>query len=169
MRTRRVEPDAAYFDDGLGEFLLPYRALRTADDPDTMLLAFLQSTYEAAADLAEWDRRALEASSGPGAERNGGRMPPVVDRPDESRFVVEADGETAELTYKLHDRRFTLVHTGVPDAIGGRGIAGALVRAAVARAAAEGLTIVPRCPYARRWLREHPGDAARVTVEWPQD
>ena len=58
----RVEPDVAYYDEGLGEFLLPYAAVRGADDPDGVLLRFLQSTYEAAADLAGWDRAALEVT-----------------------------------------------------------------------------------------------------------
>lgn len=53
-------PDARW-DDDLGEFVLPYRTVRTADDPDSVLLSFLQATYEAAADLAHWDRAALEA------------------------------------------------------------------------------------------------------------
>ena len=56
----RVSPSAAYYDDGLGEFLLPYTAVREADDPDALLLEFLQSTYVAAADLGGWDRGALE-------------------------------------------------------------------------------------------------------------
>jgi hypothetical protein len=56
--------DSAFYDAGLGEFILPYTAVRTADDPDNTLLDFLQSTYEAAADLAHWDRRALEITSG---------------------------------------------------------------------------------------------------------
>jgi hypothetical protein len=60
---RRVEPDAASYDDTLGEFLLPYEAVRTADDPDATLLAFFQSTYEAAAELGRWDRSALEVAS----------------------------------------------------------------------------------------------------------
>ena len=55
-----VVPEAAYFDSDLGEFILPYVAVRTADDPDALLLAFFQSTYEAAAELAQWDRNALE-------------------------------------------------------------------------------------------------------------
>ena len=46
----------AYYDDTLGEFILPYRTVRQADDPDTLVLTFLQRTYEAAADLADWDR-----------------------------------------------------------------------------------------------------------------
>ncbi|MCU1429281.1 MAG: hypothetical protein JWL83_3281 [Actinomycetia bacterium] len=56
-----VVPDAAFYDHDLREFILPYRAVRTADDPDATLLAFLQSSYEAAAERAHWDRPALEA------------------------------------------------------------------------------------------------------------
>lgn len=55
-----VRPDAARWDDDLGEFILPYEAVRTASDPDAVLLEFLQSTYEAAAELGGWDRAALE-------------------------------------------------------------------------------------------------------------
>jgi len=53
-------PDGASYSTELGEFVLPYEAVRRADDPDALLLAFLQATYEAAADLADWDRPALE-------------------------------------------------------------------------------------------------------------
>jgi hypothetical protein len=52
-------PDA-FYDKNLGEFILPYDAVRNAPDPDRLLLGFLQETYQAAADLAKWDRRALE-------------------------------------------------------------------------------------------------------------
>ncbi len=66
----KVEPAAARFDQALGEFLLPYEAVRTAPDPDAALLAFLQTTYAAAADLAHWDRAALECEEGePGRPR----------------------------------------------------------------------------------------------------
>jgi hypothetical protein len=60
----RVLPSAARFDPALGEFLLAYDAVVGADDPDETLLAFLQSSYEAAADLAGWDRAALECEEG---------------------------------------------------------------------------------------------------------
>ena len=60
FRTRNVEPSAAYFDDDLGEFVLPYAAVQAADDPDGALLTFLQDTYAAAADLGDWNRDALE-------------------------------------------------------------------------------------------------------------
>jgi Family of unknown function (DUF5996) len=65
-----VQPAAAFFSAQLGEFLLPYDAVRTAADPDAALLAFLQSTYEAAANPAGWDRVALECALGrPGVPR----------------------------------------------------------------------------------------------------
>lgn len=63
--AQAVRPDAAYYVDDLGEFVLPYEAVRTAADPDATLRAFLQSTYEAAADLGHWDRAALERSAAP--------------------------------------------------------------------------------------------------------
>ena len=56
----RVRPDAAYYNSDLKEFVLPYEAVRTAARPEEMLLDFLQTTYEAGADLAGWDRQALE-------------------------------------------------------------------------------------------------------------
>jgi hypothetical protein len=65
-----VQPSSAFYSTQLGEFILPYEAVRTADDPDATLLAFLQSTYEGAATLAHWDRAALEfrkEESGPQA------------------------------------------------------------------------------------------------------
>ena len=62
---RAVEPAAASYEATLGEFVLPYTAVRESADPDAALLAFFQSTYEAAADLAGWDRAALEVAATP--------------------------------------------------------------------------------------------------------
>ncbi|HKB17671.1 MAG TPA: DUF5996 family protein [Candidatus Dormibacteraeota bacterium] len=59
----KVKPSAAYYDKDFREFLLPYHAVRTAEDPDAMLLSFFQSTYEAAAELAGWDRASLETTN----------------------------------------------------------------------------------------------------------
>jgi hypothetical protein len=67
-----VQPRAAAFSEALGEFLLPYDAVRSAPDPDAALLAFLNSTYQAAADCGHWDRAALECPQG---------IPGVVRRP----------------------------------------------------------------------------------------
>jgi hypothetical protein len=60
FRDRKVLPSAARFDGELSEFVLPYSAVRSAADPEAELLSFLHSTYDAAADLANWDRNALE-------------------------------------------------------------------------------------------------------------
>lgn len=60
----KVLPAEAYFHEPLGEFLLPYDVVRTAQKPDEVLLSFLQSTYEVAANLAKWDRAELECSYG---------------------------------------------------------------------------------------------------------
>jgi hypothetical protein len=64
FRAASVMPASARYDDTLGEFLLPYEAVRSAENPDLELLAFLQSTYDAAADAAQWDRAALEQPPG---------------------------------------------------------------------------------------------------------
>jgi hypothetical protein len=70
FRTTQVRPEAAFFSETLGEFILPYDAVRTAARPDQALLEFLQSTYEAAANAAKWDREALECTPGqPGVVR----------------------------------------------------------------------------------------------------
>jgi hypothetical protein len=55
-----VGPSGARYDAGMREFILPYEAVRNATAPDEMLLEFLQSTYEAAAELGGWDRDSLE-------------------------------------------------------------------------------------------------------------
>ena len=59
-----IRPASAFWSNDLGEFLLPYREVQTATSPDELLLEFLQSTYEAAADCAGWDRTALERDFG---------------------------------------------------------------------------------------------------------
>jgi hypothetical protein len=58
-----VQPGAAHYDSTAREFLLPYESLRTAPNPDEMLLRFFQTTYEAAADLGHWDRTALDRAA----------------------------------------------------------------------------------------------------------
>jgi hypothetical protein len=70
FQTAKVAPAAAFFENSMGEFILPYDAVRRAADPDRVLLDFLQSTYEAAANAAKWDRDALECAPGrPGVVR----------------------------------------------------------------------------------------------------
>lgn len=64
-----VRPDGAFFSADLGEFLLPYDEVRKAASPDEVLLAFLESTYEAAAELGKWDRGELERKEDPRSAR----------------------------------------------------------------------------------------------------
>lgn len=65
FRAAAVRPADAFFDQHTGEFALPYDAVRTAADPDAAVLEFMQSTYEAGADLGRWDRLALEPAELP--------------------------------------------------------------------------------------------------------
>jgi hypothetical protein len=60
----KVRPAAAFYFDGFGQFILPYDAVRQAADPQSVLMEFLQSTYDAAADLGKWDRAALDCALG---------------------------------------------------------------------------------------------------------
>jgi uncharacterized protein len=92
----------------------------------------------------------------------------VTDNRAESRLEIHAGGEQAELIYRLRAGRLVLIHTGVPEVLSGRGLGGQLVRAALDKAAGEGLTVVPLCPYARSWLERHPDEASKVTIDWAQ-
>lgn len=60
-----IAPAQAFFDSKMGEFVLPYEEMRRSPDPDGALLRFLQTTYEAAANCAGWDRAALEVAAAP--------------------------------------------------------------------------------------------------------
>jgi hypothetical protein len=93
------------------------------------------------------------------------RQQPVLDEAA-GRYVLVEDGATAVLDFELAAERLVIEHVVVPDEISGRGIGGELVATAVARANDEGRTVVPRCPYARRWLRRHPEVAGHTSVDW---
>jgi uncharacterized protein len=90
----------------------------------------------------------------------------VVDNVAESRLEARIGTDLAELIYRRRADRLVLVHTGVPDALGGHGLGGLLVQAALAKAAGEGLTVVPVCPFARGWLERHPDAGSAVTIDW---
>lgn len=64
LKKSTVQPEAAYYHEEMGEFILPYEAVQKAADPTQMLLDFLHSTYKAGAELAKWDRKNLEKNSG---------------------------------------------------------------------------------------------------------
>lgn len=76
--------------------------------------------------------------------------------PSTHRFNTVVDDVTGYVEYELAGDVMTITHTIVPPAIGGRGLAGALVKAALDRARAEGWKVVPQCSYADTWMRRHP-------------
>lgn len=90
----------------------------------------------------------------------------VVDDRRHHRFVFRQDGIDSQLVYQTDGDRLILVHTEVPDRLSGRGIGGRLVQAAVDRAAATGEILTPWCPYARKWLTDHPDLSGRVGIDW---
>jgi predicted GNAT family acetyltransferase len=90
----------------------------------------------------------------------------ATDQEERHRFVVRDDGVEAELVYRAENGRLVLLHTEVPAEFRGQGIAGRLVAAAADRARNRGEVVVPRCPYARKWLGEHAEAVDGVTVDW---
>ena len=95
-------------------------------------------------------------------------MSDVTDDLEHHRFTYVEDGHEAQLVYRARDNRLILIHTEVPEALGGRGIGGRLVRAAVERAARTGETVAPWCPYARKWLSDHEDVASTITIDWSE-
>ena len=71
-------------------------------------------------------------------------------------LTTSVDGAVATLEYRREGDRMVIVHTGVPDEIGGRGIAGELVRAAFEYARSQGWHVHPKCAYAAAWVERHP-------------
>jgi hypothetical protein len=86
--------------------------------------------------------------------------------PGRQCFELQVDGHIAYLRYRRNGNRLVVVHTDVPQEAEGHGIGGRLVRTAVDHAAAEDLTLVPLCPFARGWLERHPDVADRMTIDW---
>ena len=79
----------------------------------------------------------------------------VVHHPVSSRFIAEVDGHQAHLDYELEGGQMRITQTRVPSEIGGRGIAGELVRVALVHARNEGLKVTPLCSYADAWMQRH--------------
>lgn len=72
------------------------------------------------------------------------------------RFSATVDGYECEIDYRLADGVMTITHTGVPSAVGGRGVAGKLTQFAMDHARAQGWKVIPACSYAAAWMRRHP-------------
>jgi hypothetical protein len=75
---------------------------------------------------------------------------------EKSRFEWTEDEVLSVLDYELHDGIMTITHTGVPEAVGGRGIAADLTRFALDSARAQGWSVRPQCSYAAAFIKRHP-------------
>jgi predicted GNAT family acetyltransferase len=93
-------------------------------------------------------------------------MTHIIDDRARRRLVTAEHGAEAELVYDRDGDRLYLLHTGVPDAFRGQGTGGKLVTAALDAARRDGLVVVPWCPFARRWLREHTEAVGDVEIDW---
>lgn len=80
----------------------------------------------------------------------------IQHQPDRSRFATVLEGAEATLEYRMEGECMVIEHTNVPEAVGGRGIAGALTRAAFDHARAQGWHVRPACSYAAGWVDRHP-------------
>ncbi len=170
FRGASVQPDAAFWHDGLSEFVLPYDAVQSAADPDAALMAFLVTSYEAAANLGGWDRDLLECMPGrpgqvrpPDAERPGTALSSSTeavereDGPSKGRYRMVINGVEAEMTYSRAGERLIIIdHTEVPAALRGRKVGERLVRQAVEDARREGIAIIPLCPFAKAQIDRRP-------------
>ncbi|PSS60563.1 N-acetyltransferase [Ensifer sp. NM-2] len=170
LRAAQVWPDAAFWHDGLLEFILPYDAVQSSADPDEVLLSFLTSTFEAAADLGKWDRDLLKCKHGlpgqirpPDAEQSNKAAPSAdekVEREDgasKGRYRTIVDGIEAEMTYSRAGEGLIIIdHTDVPTALRGRRVGERLVRRAFEDARREGVSIIPLCPFAKAQIERHP-------------
>ncbi|MBN6148828.1 N-acetyltransferase [Xanthomonas sp. AmX2] len=87
---------------------------------------------------------------------NPSSAPLIHHDPQQKRFALTLDGHEAELGYVREPGRLIITHTGVPGPLEGRGLAAALVAAALDHARAEGLKVVPACSYAAAYLQRHP-------------
>lgn len=95
----------------------------------------------------------------------------VIDNPAEHRYEARVGDELAIITYRRTSDRITFLHTEVPPAMEGHGIAGKMARIALDDARAQGLAVVPRCPYVAAYIRRHreyadlvpPNERARVS------
>jgi predicted GNAT family acetyltransferase len=80
----------------------------------------------------------------------------VRDDPAHHRFELETDGHTAYLYYRLEPGVITLVHTEVPQELGGRGVGSTLVRGALEAIRAKGLKVILKCPFVAAYMGKHP-------------
>jgi predicted GNAT family acetyltransferase len=83
-------------------------------------------------------------------------MSDVIDNRQHHRFELEVDGHVAKAFYKLEPGAITFIHTEVPPELGGRGIGSILIKDALDQVRADGLKVVPLCPFVKAWIGKNP-------------
>ena len=86
---------------------------------------------------------------------NADTAPSVIHEAQAACFSLTIDGHRCVLDYSLRDQVMTITHTGVPEALGGRGIAAQLTKFALAHAQAQHWKVIPRCSYAAVYMQRH--------------
>lgn len=80
---------------------------------------------------------------------------PIEQNTEANRFEIHHGSDVARLEYRLSDSTIVFTHTGVPRAMSGHGIAARLARHGLNYARANGLSVVPLCPYVAAYIRQH--------------
>lgn len=80
----------------------------------------------------------------------------VKDNPVQNRFEATIEGHTAKIEYKMQPGEISVLHTEVPKELEGRGVASAMTKSALEYIRANGLKLIPLCPYMRAYLKKHP-------------
>lgn len=96
---------------------------------------------------------------------NDGAEPVVEHQPALSRFAIVDPAGTAVLDYRREGQRLLALHTGVPEALRGRGLAALLTAALVAWCREQGLLLVPVCSYTASWVQRHPQAVAGLLAD----
>ncbi len=83
-------------------------------------------------------------------------MSDIVNNKAHHRFELVVEGHLAAAYYKLEGNVVTFIHTEVPPELGGKGVGSTLVQGALDQVRAEGLTVIPACPFVKAWIGKHP-------------
>lgn len=90
-------------------------------------------------------------------------MSSVINNRDDHRYELEVEGHLATEHYKLDGNVITFEHTDVPKQLGGKGVGSKLVQGALDQVRADGLKLIPQCPFVKAWIEKHPDYADLVT------
>jgi predicted GNAT family acetyltransferase len=83
-------------------------------------------------------------------------MADVVNNPAQHRYEIVVDGYLAATYYKLSDGVITFIHTEVPKELSGKGVGSQLIKGALDQVRAEGLKVIPQCPFVKAYIDKHP-------------